>query len=169
VTPRLGEPIGHAWLTSFGSPPELRRRRERLLARAEGEMVDLSGPNALAELAARPDGSADTVISVTTLCSMPDLPATIAAAHRVLRPGGRFLFLEHVPDWPGAGRPLDVVGPAWRRMGGCDPSRDIPQAVRAGGFNVWDLDRFTIATVAVPLRSWVAGVGIARGPETEDR
>ena len=54
-------------------------------------------------------------------------------------------------------------------MGGCDPSRDIPQAVRAGGFNVWDLDRFTIATVAVPLRSWVAGVGVARGPETEDR
>ena len=51
MTPRLGDPIGHAWLTSFGSAPELRRRRERLLARAGGEVVDLGGPHALAELA----------------------------------------------------------------------------------------------------------------------
>jgi hypothetical protein len=78
------------------------------------------------------------------------------------------LLLEHVPDWPGAGRPLDVVGPAWRRVGGCDPTRDIPAAVRAAGFNLWDLERFSIATVALPLRSWVAGVAVA-GEEGEKR
>ena len=55
-------------------------------------------------------------------------------------------------------------------MGGAAIPAGTSPAVRAGGFNVWDLDRFTIATVAVPLRSWVAGVGVAlTAPETEDR
>jgi SAM-dependent methyltransferase len=160
VASRLGDPIGHAWLASAASP-ELRRRRERLLARAEGEVVDLGGPGALAALAARPDASADTVVSVLTLCSLPDLGAVVAATKRVLRPGGKFLFLEHVPDWPGAGKSFDMVGPAWKRMGGCDATRDIPRVVRAHGFNLWDLERFTILTVAVPLRSWVAGSAVA--------
>jgi SAM-dependent methyltransferase len=140
--------------------PALAAKRTRLLAKRQGDVVELSGAGALAELTALPEASVDTVVSVGTLCAVPDLARTLAEIERVLRPAGRLLFLEHVPDWPGAGRPLDVVGPAWKRLGRCDATRDIPSALRRAGFNVWDLERFTIVTVALPLRSWVAGVAL---------
>jgi SAM-dependent methyltransferase len=104
--------------------------------------------------------STDSVISVLTLCSVDDLDGTLCQIHRVLRPGGQFLFLEHVPDWPGARRPADLVGPTWRLMGGCDARRDIPEAVRRAGLILGDLERFTVPTFAVPLRHFVAGAAV---------
>lgn len=46
-----------------------------------------------------PDGSADTVVSTFTLCTIPDPVAAVREAHRVLRPGGRFVLAEHGPAW----------------------------------------------------------------------
>jgi ubiquinone/menaquinone biosynthesis C-methylase UbiE len=42
------------------------------------------------------DASVDTVVSTLTLCSIPDDRQAIREAFRVLRPGGRFVLLEHV-------------------------------------------------------------------------
>jgi SAM-dependent methyltransferase len=161
----LDAPIGHAWL-SFSTMPMLRTRRTRLLAKGGGQELDLGGRAGLADLAARPDASVDTVISIFTLCSVPDLAAVLAGVRRVLRPTGQFLFLEHVPGWPGARRPGDLIGPTWRMMGRCDPTRDVPEAVRRGGFVLMDLERFTVPTLAIPLRSCVAGLAVL--PEGED-
>lgn len=43
-----------------------------------------------------PDGRFDTVVSTLALCSIPDDRCAVAEVRRVLRPGGRFLLLEHV-------------------------------------------------------------------------
>jgi ubiquinone/menaquinone biosynthesis C-methylase UbiE len=43
-----------------------------------------------------PDASFDTVVSTFTLCSIPDPTAAVGEVRRVLRPGGRFVFAEHV-------------------------------------------------------------------------
>ena len=138
----LDAPIGHAWL-SFSTTPMLRQRRERLLARVSGEQLDLGGRTGLS-----------------------DVDAVLRGVRRVLREDGQFLFLEHVPDWPGARSSLDLIAPAWRMMGRCDPSRDIPEVVRRAGFVLMDLERFTVPTLAVPLRGCVAGRGvIAHGDE----
>ena len=145
----LEAPIGHAWL-SFSTTPMLRERRERLLARVGGEQLDLGGRTGLTDLAARPEASVDTVVSIFTLCSVPDHLAVLRAVRRVLREDGQFLFLEHVPDWPGARGSLDLVGPAWRALGRCDPTRDMPEDVRRAGFVLMDLERFTVPTLAVP-------------------
>lgn len=161
----LDAPIGHAWL-SFSTTPILRQRRARLLAKGGGEELDLGGRSGLADLAARPDASVDTVVSIFTLCSVPDLATALTGARRVLRPTGQFLFLEHVPDWPGARRPTDLLGPAWRVMGRCNPTRDVPEAVRRAGFVLMDLERFTVPTLAVPLRSCVAGLAVL--PDGDD-
>jgi SAM-dependent methyltransferase len=152
-----GDPIGHAWL---GPSSPLRKRRRRLQHQASGTTLELASSRDVPILAATPSSSIDSVVSVLTLCSVDDLDGTLGEVHRVLRPGGQFLFLEHVPDWPGARRPADLVGPTWRLMGGCDARRDIPEAVRRAGLILGDLERFTVPTVALPLRSFVAGAAV---------
>jgi ubiquinone/menaquinone biosynthesis C-methylase UbiE len=42
------------------------------------------------------DNSFDTVVSTLSLCTVPDDARAVAQVARVLRPGGRFLLLEHV-------------------------------------------------------------------------
>jgi ubiquinone/menaquinone biosynthesis C-methylase UbiE len=46
------------------------------------------------------DESADTVVTLWTLCTVPDMTAALSEIERVLRPGGRFVFAEHgrLPD-----------------------------------------------------------------------
>jgi ubiquinone/menaquinone biosynthesis C-methylase UbiE len=86
--------------------------------------------------------SADTAVVTFSLCSIPDVHAALAETRRVLRPGGRLLFLEHglAPDesvrrWQ---RRLD---PLWGRLaGGCHLSRDIPALLTAAGFRPVELD-----------------------------
>jgi ubiquinone/menaquinone biosynthesis C-methylase UbiE len=43
-----------------------------------------------------PDQSFDTVVCTFALCTIPDERKAIAEVHRVLRPGGRFVLIEHV-------------------------------------------------------------------------
>ena len=43
-----------------------------------------------------PDESVDTVISTLALCSIPDDRQAVSEVKRVLRPGGRFILMEHV-------------------------------------------------------------------------
>lgn len=74
------------------SPPMHRRLAER--ARRERPQADvvLAGADALPF----PDDHFDTVVSTLVLCTVPDQRAAIAEVHRVLKPGGRLLFVEHV-------------------------------------------------------------------------
>lgn len=76
------------------------------------------------------DGSADTVVATLLLCSVPDVPTTLAEFARVLRPGGRLLLLDHVASsWAPvrgfqavADRVTASAGERWRRR----PLDDLP-------------------------------------------
>jgi ubiquinone/menaquinone biosynthesis C-methylase UbiE len=79
--------------------------------------------------------SFDTVVCTLTLCSIPDVGHALREIHRVLRPGGHFMFLEHglSPD-PAVARWQRRLTPLQRRIGGgCHldrPTRDL--VVQAG-------------------------------------
>jgi ubiquinone/menaquinone biosynthesis C-methylase UbiE len=91
------------------------------------------------------DGSFDAAIASLVLCSVPSQQQALAEIARVLRPGGQLRFYEHVRSAaPMLGLLQDIIDPVWSRAGGgCHPNRDTTSAIRATGFIIDDLDRFT--------------------------
>jgi ubiquinone/menaquinone biosynthesis C-methylase UbiE len=84
------------------------------------------------------DDSFDTVALTLVLCTVPDQTAALREIKRVLRPEGRFLFLEHVrsPD-PGLAKWQDRLEKPWRFLGdGCHCNRDTVSAISAAGFEL---------------------------------
>lgn len=84
------------------------------------------------------DASVDTVVSTWTLCSIPDVARALGEARRVLRPGGKLLFVEHglAPD-ESVRRWQHRLNPAWKRVaGGCHLNRPIPELVQQAGFDI---------------------------------
>lgn len=136
-------PKGIRWIGIEPNPhmhDYLRRR-----AAALGISIDLR--RGIAEQTDLAPESVDTVVSTLVLCSVDDLPAVLGEIYRVLRPGGRFLFLEHVgaPHGTWLRRLQRWVRPVWRILGdGCQPDRDIPAALRAAGFSRIDMNCFRV-------------------------
>ena len=92
------------------------------------------------------NGSFDTVLTTLVLCTVRDLDAVVAEARRVLRPGGKFIFYEHVAARGAAGKALQAsLNPAWKFLTtGCHLNRDIVTAVEAAGFAEVTVERFNV-------------------------
>ena len=88
--------------------------------------------------------SFDTVVTHWTLCSLDDLPAALAQIRRVLRPDGRFLFLEHgLADDDRTARRQRWITPLQRLLaGGCRLDVPIDRAIGAAGFRFESLERY---------------------------
>lgn len=82
--------------------------------------------------------SVDTVVSTYTFCTIPDLSAALQEIRRVLRPGGKVLFVEHgkAPD-RSVQKVQDRWNPLWKRVaGGCHMNRDIAAILQSEGFRL---------------------------------
>lgn len=85
-----------------------------------------------------PDASFDTVVFTLVLCTVPDPAAALDEAARVLAPGGRMLFCEHVrSESPDVARWQDRLERPWGFLGhGCHPNRDTVAAIEASGLEL---------------------------------
>lgn len=202
---RMGErsrPIFARWygvLSRRAERGELGERRRRLLAQANGRVLDVgAGPgDALRHLTDQvrevvalepdpamvrqlrrrlgevpvparlvrggaerlpfPDHSFDSAVVLLVLCTVNDPVASLAEIHRVLRPGGRLLLMEHV-------RSADEVLAGWqdrcqglwaRFNGGCRPNRATLDAIQEAGFRLGKLE-----TYGFPALPHVEGVAL---------
>ena len=136
-------------LAAEPDPYMLGRARQR--AAALGRSVTFL-PDA-AESLSLETASVDAVLATLVLCTVDDPARALGEIHRVLKPSGRLLLLEHVrlehPLW---GRLQDVVTPVWKRLaGGCHPNRDTLPAVRRAGFTIVDLERHAFGPIPGPI------------------
>ncbi|MHB0963578.1 MAG: class I SAM-dependent methyltransferase [Gemmatimonadaceae bacterium] len=106
------------------------------------------------------DASLDAVVSALVLCSVPSEHTALAEIFRVLRPGGRLFFLEHVAAdrlssrfaWQ---RRLE---PAWRFCSGnCHLTRDTEHAIGAAGFQVDHIRRESMRKSVPWIRASIRG------------
>lgn len=92
------------------------------------------------------DHSFDTAVSTWTLCSIANLGAALAEVRRVLKPEGRFIFLEHGrSDDPQVARRQDLFNPLQKFItSGCQINRPINKLIEEAGLKLTKLDRFLL-------------------------
>jgi SAM-dependent methyltransferase len=108
------------------------------------------------------DASFDTVVASLLLCSVDDQDRALAEIRRVLRPGGQYLFLEHVrSDDPKVARNQDRWEGVWGVVAmGCHPNRDtLPRIERT--FEVAELERSELPIGPKIVRPYVLGRAVA--------
>lgn len=108
------------------------------MARSASHSMPVNFLEASAEAIPLDEHSVDTVVTTWTLCTIPQAAAALAEMRRVLRPGGKLLFVEHglAPD-EGVRRWQDRLTPVWRRFsGGCHLNRPIRSMIEGARFRI---------------------------------
>ena len=141
--------------------PMARRLREKAAAsRVPAEVV-----LAPAEELPFDDGSFDTAVAALVLCTVSDPQRALSELARVLRPGGRFIFMEHVRATdPGLAKWQDRLHPLWVRFGhGCHCNRPTLDTIEASPLRVESHRRGRIPKAPPIVRPLVTGVAVAPG------
>ncbi|MFT3775820.1 MAG: class I SAM-dependent methyltransferase [Minicystis sp.] len=91
-------------------------------------------------------GRFDTVVATFVLCTIPEPARAVREMARVLRPGGKLLFLEHVADERGARRVLQRAfnAPLRPLLCGCEVIRDSARTIADNGFAITEMERFDL-------------------------
>jgi ubiquinone/menaquinone biosynthesis C-methylase UbiE len=109
-----------------------------------------------------PDDTFDTAVATLVLCTIPDPVAAIDELARVLKPGGRLLFIEHVrSDDPARARWQDRLEKPWRFMAdGCYCNRDTEANLRASAFEVETVEHGKMPKAAPIVRPLIRGTAV---------
>ena len=108
--------------------------------------------------------SFDCAVATLVLCTVPDPAGALAEIRRLLRPGGRLLFLEHVrAEDPALARWQYRLRVPWSWLGcGCQCNRRTVESVEAAGFSISDLRRERFPKAAALVRPLVIGTAAPR-------
>jgi ubiquinone/menaquinone biosynthesis C-methylase UbiE len=156
--PHYGGSIESLVLTE-PEPPMLRR----LQSSAREHAPDAQVLQATAEDLPFEDDSFDAVVSTLVLCGVDDQPRALREVRRVLRPGGRLLFIEHVrADDPGLARFQDRINRLNHFLVGCDCNRRTLTAIEAEQFDVTRLEKAMTPKAPKFVRPLI--VGAANSP-----
>ena len=139
-----------------------------LRARVDGRIAAAPFPIERARLSAEKlpfaSGRFDYVVSTWTLCTIADAVAAVREVGRVLRPGGRFVFLEHGrSDDPAVARWQDRLNPIQNVIAcGCNINRSVDALIRAAGLEITALERYLLEGMPRIFGEMYRGGAVAR-------
>jgi ubiquinone/menaquinone biosynthesis C-methylase UbiE len=153
--PFYGEGIEELVITEPEEP--MARRLQRKLASYSLPARVVRAP---AEELPFEDGSFDSVISTLVLCTVDDPARALGESHRVLKPGGQLVFLEHVrSDDPGLARWQDRLHGVQVRVGhGCHCNRRTLESIERAGFSIAELEHDRLRKAPPIVRPQIVGV-----------
>jgi len=141
--------------------PHMRRELSKKVRARHAERVEVL--DASLEDLQVPGEAFDAVVGTLVLCSVPRLDHALAEIHRVLKPRGRFVFLEHVAaeNRPRRLRWQHRIEPIWKRLsGGCHLTRRTADAIVAAGFTIGHIQRESMRKAWPLVRPTIRGVAV---------
>jgi ubiquinone/menaquinone biosynthesis C-methylase UbiE len=151
-------------VTAVEPEPRLRALATRSAATAPVPVTVVPGT---AEALPLPDASCDAAVLCLVMCSLPDRPAALAEAARVLRPGGVLAFLEHTRAETPVLRAVQRLADAtvWPLLaGGCHTFTDPVGDIETAGFEITTLRRFRFPESRFTQPASPHVLGLARRP-----
>jgi len=149
-------------LTMAEPDPHMFRQLRRKVAESdrEAELVEAGAESLPFE-----DSSFDTAVFTLVLCTVPDPRAALEEVARILVPGGRMLFLEHVrAESPGLARWQDRLEKPWRFVGdGCHCNRDTVATIEASPLRLEGVERGRLPKAPPITRPLARGSALAAG------
>lgn len=138
-------------------PDAAMAKRLREHARTLGRRVDVI--DAAAESLPFVDHAFDAVVSTLVLCTVDDVDRALSEIKRVLRPGGKLIFLEHVAsDDPSRYRWQRVFEPIWTPFaGGCHVTRRTHESIARAGFYINAIQHESMRRAVPIVRPTVRG------------
>ncbi|SCY67183.1 class I SAM-dependent methyltransferase [Microvirga guangxiensis] len=113
-------------------------------ARQRSSHVQVEIVRAPAEALPLGDETIDTAVITYTLCSVEDPEQALREVRRVLKPGGRVLFLEHgLSPEEDVARWQHRLNPIWRSLAvGCNLTRPVAELLRQNGFSIQEMEEY---------------------------
>jgi ubiquinone/menaquinone biosynthesis C-methylase UbiE len=147
-------PAGVSAVLAIEPDPEMLRQAQRKLGEAPAPVLLV---RAFGEALPVRDAVLDTAVASLVLCTVDDPHAAVSELHRVLRPGGRLLLMEHIrADEEVLATWQDRVQPVWSWVnGGCRPNRSTLRILEDAGFRLNELE-----TYGFPVLPHVQGVAV---------
>lgn len=110
------------------------------------------------------DAEFDSVVAVLVFCTIPDPELAAAEVFRVLKPGGKLVFFEHVlAQRESVARWQHRLNPAWRKIAcGCEINRDTRALFEKAGFEFTQLREWHHENALSLVAPVMAGIGVKR-------
>lgn len=110
-----------------------------------------------------PDNSVDCVVSTLVCCSVQSPQKSLQQVFRILKPGGKFLFMEHVAaeDNPKRLKWQNRINPIWKRISGnCHLNRETEKYILETGFTIQSIKKASMRKAPSFVRPTIRGVAI---------
>ncbi len=143
--------------------PDVNMRKKLAQKNSLPPHVTIELIDSTAELIPAPDASYDAVVSTLVLCTVSDPHKVLLELHRILRPGGKLVFIEHVAahNNPKRLKWQQRIEPLWKKIYcGCCLTRATEEAISRAGFAFHEITRQSIRGVLPILRPSIKGIAV---------